>query len=324
MVTIDGLICSRMDRTAILDTLAGGIDCVTVTCGFWEDATESMDAVVRWGELVTANSDVATLVRHPADIDRAARDGRLAIILGFQNSAFLQGRLGFVELFKKMDVHVAQLTYNTQNDVGGSCYEPQDSGLTRFGLEVVEEMNRVGMVIDLSHVGDRTSLEAIENSGRGVAITHANPRSLVDHPRNKPDDVLRALEKNGGMLGVTTYHNITRGYHGSVDEWAGMVARTVDLIGVGCVGIGTDLNQGGDDGYRRWMRNGRWSRREQHGAALGTPVQGRGWYDAPGSHREILPALLRRGFDEQEADQLLGGNWRRFYDENLLPAGVSA
>ena len=324
MVTIDSLICSRMDREAILDTLAGGIDCVTVTCGFWEDATESMDAVVRWGELIAENSDVATLVRHPDDIDRAAADGKLAIVLGFQNSAFLQGRLGFVELFKKMDVHVAQLTYNTQNDIGGSCYEPEDSGLTRFGREVVGEMNRVGMIVDVSHVGERTSLETIENSERGVAITHANARSLVDHPRNKSDEVLRALEKNGGMLGVTVYHNITRGFHETVDEWTEMVARTADLVGVPCVGIGTDLNQNGDERYLRWMRNGRWSRKEQKGAGLGAPVTRRSWYKDPRSHREVLPALLRRGFDEQEAAQILGGNWRRFYEENLPPVGGSS
>ena len=321
MVTIDSLICSRMDRRAIEDTLAGGIDCVTVTCGFWEDATESMDAVVRWGELVTDNADLAVLVREPGDIDRAAADGKLAILLGFQNSSFLQGRLGYVELFKKMDVHVAQLTYNVQNDVGGSCYEPADSGLTRYGREVVAEMNRVGMVVDLSHVGNRTSLEAIEASERGVAITHANPQSLVDHPRNKSDDVLRALQKNRGVLGVTMYHNITRGYHETIDQWSEMVARTVDLIGVDCVGIGTDHNQHGDEGYLRWMRNGRWSRQEQKGAGLGPPPARRSWYTTPLSHREVLPALLRRGFDEREAGQILGGNWHRFYAQNLTPAG---
>ena len=320
MLTIDSLICSRMDREAIDMTRRGGIDCVTVTCGFWEDATESMDSIVRWRELLEENADIATLVQTPNDIETARQSGRLAVVLGFQNSSFLQGRLGYVELFKLMDVHVAQLTYNIQNDIGGSCYDPHDSGLTRFGAEVVEEMNRVGMIIDCSHVGDRTTLDAIEASRQPIAITHANPRSLIDHPRNKSDAVLQALRETNGMLGVTMYHNITRGYHETVDEWARMVARTVELVGIDCVGVGTDTNTHGSPEYLRWMRSGRWSRRAQTGATVASagPLAP-SWYRSPEDHTNIEEALRRTGFDESSTAKVLGRNWLDFYEKSMKP-----
>lgn len=316
---LDSLICSRLDRQGLQDLVDGGVRCATVTCGFWEDATESMDSLVTWHRLIAENQDLAGLGSSAAEIEAIAADGRVAIILGFQNSAFLQGRLGYVEMFHKMGVRVAQLTYNIQNDIGGSCYDPEDAGLTRYGIEVVEEMNRVGMVVDLSHVGNRTSLEAIRASDKPVAVTHANCWDLVEHPRNKPAQVLKELAERGGMLGLTTYHNITRGYNATSDDWATMVAKTADLIGVEHLGIGTDDNQGGDkQQYLNWMRKGRWSFRKQEGASVGPGVAGSTkteWYQGPGDFPVFGPALRRVGFSEEETSGILWGNWNRFYKE---------
>ncbi|KPN18179.1 dipeptidase [Arthrobacter sp. Edens01] len=317
---LDSLICSRLDRDGLKGLVDGGVRCVTVTCGFWEDATESMDSLVSWHRLIADNSDLAGLVVSPADVDAIAGQGRVAIILGFQNSAFLQGRLGYVEMFHKMGVRVAQLTYNIQNDVGSSCYDPEDAGLSRFGEEVVGEMNRVGMVVDLSHVGNRTSLDAIQASTKPVAVTHANCSDLVDHPRNKPAHILKELAGRGGMVGLTVYHNITRGYNGSPDQWASMVAKTVDLIGVDHVGIGTDDNQGGDPAFLTWMRNGRWSFREQLGASVGPTFPRSGktdWYKGPEDFHVFGSALRGVGFSEDETCKILWGNWNRFYKEAM-------
>lgn len=315
---LDSLICSRLDRAGLQDLVDGGVRCATVTCGFWEDATESMDSLVNWHRLIAENPDLAGLGTSPAEIEAISAQGRVAIILGFQNSAFLQGRLGYVEMFHRMGVRVAQLTYNIQNDIGGSCYDPEDAGLTRFGEEVVGEMNRVGMVVDLSHVGNRTSLEAIQASAKPVAVTHANCSDLVEHPRNKPAHILKELAARGGMVGLTTYHNITRGYNGSPDEWATMVARTAELIGAESIGIGTDDNQGGDASYLAWMRNGRWSFRTQQGASVG-PGLATGtkteWYRGPGDFQVFGPALRRVGFSDEETGNILWGNWNRFYKE---------
>jgi membrane dipeptidase len=318
---LDSLICSRLDRQGLQDLVDGGVRAATVTCGFWEDATESMDSLVRWQRLITENSDLAGIGTSAGEIDRISAEGRVAIVLGFQNSAFLQGRLGYVDLFHQMGVRVAQLTYNIQNDVGGSCYDPKDSGLTRFGEEVVAEMNRVGMVIDLSHVGNRTSLEAVRLSEKPVAVTHANCSDLVDHPRNKPAALLKEVAERRGMVGLTVYHNITRGYNASPDHWAGMVAKTAELIGTEHIGIGTDDNQGGDAGYLAWMRNGRWSHREQRGASIAAgsePVQKTNWYRRPADFEVFGPALRRAGFSEEETSGILWDNWMRFYKEVLV------
>ncbi|MFC5744255.1 dipeptidase [Actinomadura rugatobispora] len=321
---IDGLNCSRMTRDQLVTLRRARIGAVTTTCGFWEDATESLDAVAKWRHFAEDNADLVGIARTAADIRALAAEGRTALLLGFQNSSMLQGRLAYVDFFAEIGVRVVQLTYNIQNDVGGSCYEPVDSGLTRFGHEVVERMNRAGMVIDLSHVGNRTSLDAIAASGRPVAITHANCSDITDHPRNKPRAVLEAMAEGGGVIGVTTYHNLTRGFIETPAAWSEMVARTVDIAGIAHVGIGTDANVGGTDEYRAWMRSGRWSRRPQQGAGLATGAPSSGppaWFGGPGDFPVLDEALRARGFSADETAQLMGGNWLRFYDEVLgVPA----
>ena len=315
---IDSLICSRLDRRGIEEIRAGGVDVVTVTCGFWEDTNESLDSIVRWRELIAENNDIAKIVTTVAEMKEARKQGQLGIVLGFQNSSFLQGRLGYVELFANLGVRVAQLTYNIQNDIGGSCYDPHDSGLTRFGQEVIAEMNRHGMVIDVSHVGNRTSLEAIHESSLPIAATHANIYDLIQHPRNKPLDVLKPLAARGGMIGLTTYHNLTRGYIASPEDWAEMVARSADMLGIDCIGIGTDANQRGTDEYREWMRKGRWSRRPQIGASPPPgvqPSQRPEWFQGPQHFNRLGEALLARGFSPEECGKVLGGNWSRFYEK---------
>src|SRR5262249_30845667 len=163
-------------------------------------------------------------VRTAAEVRRAIADGRTAIILGSQNSELLGGRIAFVELFADMGIRAIQLTYNNQNSLGGSCYEAEDSGLARFGREVIREMKRVGLLVDLSHVGNRTTLDAIKCSEKPVAVTHANADSLFPHKRNKTDDVLHALRDNGGVIGCATYRNITGDHYcSSVDAWCEMV-----------------------------------------------------------------------------------------------------
>lgn len=315
-MNVDSLICSRLDRRGIEEIRAGGVDAVTVTCGFWEDAIESLDAVVSWRELAEANSDIAQIVASAADMREARAAGRLGIVLGFQNSSFLQGRLGFVEVFADLGVRVAQLTYNIQNDIGGSCYDPHDSGLSRFGAEVVGEMNRTGMVIDLSHVGNRTSLDAVHASSMPVAVTHANIFELVEHPRNKPLEVLRPLVERGGVIGLTTYHNLTRGRIATPELWSEMVARSIDLLGLTAVGIGTDANQRGTDEYREWMRRGRWSRQPQLGASPPpgvAPSERPDWFSGPQDFGRLGAALEARGLGREERELVLGGNWMNFY-----------
>jgi membrane dipeptidase len=324
MTFVDGLQCGRFDERVLRDLRAGGVDCVTVTCAFWEDAGEALDALGRWRELEREFAGLIAIARSVDDVRRAADDGRTAIVLGFQNSSPFEGRISYVELFAELGVRVAQLTYNNQNEAGGSCYEPRDSGLARFGRELVREMNAVGMLIDLSHVGDRTSLDAIEASDMPVAISHANPSSLVPHRRNKSDAVLEALAERDGVLGCALYPNITGRYGRSAASWAELIARAVDLMGIDHVGIGTDLPHHLTQADLDWMRMGRWTRQADFGAGSAAnpgvnaaPI----WLESPRHFPRIGTALRAQGFDQLEIDKVTGGNWLRLYESVWQPVG---
>jgi microsomal dipeptidase-like Zn-dependent dipeptidase len=314
---IDALQCGHFNREVFEDLRANGYTCVTPTLGFWEGTLESMDSLGRWRDMERECADIVLIARKSADIRRADEEGKLAVVLGYQNSNLFEDRLAYVELFADMGVRVVQLTYNNQNELGGSCYEQQDSGLARFGREVVREMNRVGIVVDCSHVGDRTTLDAIEWSHKPVAITHANARSIFDHKRNKSDAVLRALVENGGVIGCVAYRNITpQDACTTVDAWCEMVARTVDITSIDTVGIGTDFSHNTGQPDLDWMRKGRWTRSVQYGAGSAanpgkTPKPD--WLKSAGSLNTVHDGLRRVGFSPEEVHKLTAGNWLRLY-----------
>ncbi|WP_162493455.1 dipeptidase [Agromyces aureus] len=317
---IDGLQCGRYDRESLADLRDAGVGAVTITASFWESSLETMDALATWNDLVRENDDVALLVRTAEDIDAAHASNRVGIVLGTQNASLFDDRLGFVEHFWNMGVRVVQLTYNTQNAIGGSCYEPVDSGLSRFGREIVTEMNRLGMVVDLSHVGDITGVDAIEHSTRPVAINHANAASLYAHPRNKGDRVLDALVAHGGVLGVCTYNNIAGDYARDVRGAAELVVRHVEKLGVEHVAFGSDMSPGAPEDDVQWMRKGRWTRSDQQGAVLAdAPPPPEEWMDSPAKIGELASYLVESGLlGAVETDAVFSGNWLRIYREGFV------
>ncbi|MDQ2140493.1 membrane dipeptidase [Alcaligenaceae bacterium A4P071] len=314
---IDGLQCGYFDRDVFERLKKGNVGCVTPTLGFWEGAVPSLESIDAWRQLVRANEDLVGIATTAAQIEALVAQGKVAILLGFQNANLLEGHIGFVELFADLGVRVIQLTYNNQNELGGSCYEEHDSGLARFGKEVIREMNRCGVVIDLSHVGNRTSREAIEHSTQPVAITHANPDSVYPHKRNKTDDVLHALRANGGVIGCAAYRNISGDeFCSTVDKWCELVARTVDIAGIDHVGIGTDKSHGTTQRDLDWMRKGNWTRGTDFGAgSAARPGKAAppDWFKAVEDLGNVEPALARVGFNAEEVRQLTHGNWLRLY-----------
>ncbi|GKX35387.1 MAG: dipeptidase [Rhizobiaceae bacterium MnEN-MB40S] len=323
---IDGLQCGHFDRAAFESLRKGGVAGVVVTCGFWEGAVESLDSLARWRDLLRDNADIAGIATTPADIVRFAGEGRLAIILGYQNSNLFEGRIRFVELFAELGVRVVQLTYNNQNELGSSCYEAEDGGLARFGREVILEMNRAGMLVDCSHVGNRTTLDAIEASEKPIAVTHANAQSLFDHRRNKSDDVIRALGETGGVIGCATYRNITGDdYCKTVEAWCGMVARTAEIGGVDAVAIGTDRSHNFTAPDYAWMRQGRWTRGVDYGAASAArpgkapPPE---WFQDVEDMRVIPDGLRAVGFAEEEVDKITHKNWMRLYEATFRKPSI--
>ena len=316
---IDGLQCGHFTREVFQELRKADVGCVTVTCGFWEGTVESLDSLARWRDLAAVNSDLVSIATNDDEIRTTAKSGRTALLLGFQNSNLLEGRIRFVELYAELGVRVIQLTYNNQNELGGSCYEEEDSGLARFGREVIREMNRTGILVDLSHVGNRTTLEAIKWSEKPVAVTHANADRLFAHKRNKTDDVLKALAEKGGVLGCATYRNITGDeYCSTLQAWCGMVARTVDIMGIDHVAIGTDRSHNHTPRDYDWMRMGRWTRGVDYGAA--SPAKpGKApppeWF-VEIHHLNRIPEGLRQvGFSADEVERIISGNWLRLYND---------
>ena len=316
---IDGLQCGHFSRDVFQELRQADIGCVTVTCGFWEDTVESLDSLGRWRDLVKENADLVGMAHSAAEIRDVVASGRTALLMGYQNSDLFGDRIRLVEMFAELGVRVVQLTYNNQNSLGGSCYEEEDSGLARFGREVIRELNRTGILIDLSHVGDRTSLDAIRYSEKPVAITHANLKSLFEHKRNKSDDVIRALREQGGVIGCATYRNITGDeYCGSVEKWCEMVARTVDLAGIDHVAVGTDRSHNFTKPDYDWMRMGRWTRGVDLGASSpsrpgkATPPD---WLIDVRDIGKIEGGLSAVGFSKDEVAAIAHSNWLRLYTE---------
>jgi membrane dipeptidase len=318
---IDALQCGHFNRGVLEDLRKAGVTCVTSTLGFWETAIEAMDSIAWWRDLERENADIMAIARTAKGIEAVHAEGLIAVVLGFQNATLFDSRIHFVELFADLGIRVVQLTYNNQNDFGGSCYESHDSGLSRFGRELVHEMNRAGILVDLSHVGNRTTLDAIRYSKKPVAVTHANPDSVFAHKRNKTDDVIHALKDNGGVIGCACYRNITGDeYCLTVDKWCELVARTVEIAGIDHVGIGTDRSHNHGTADYDWMRKGRWTRGVDYGAGSAArpgKVPPADWLMDLSGLGTVPGGLARAGFSPAEVDKITHKNWLRVYADTF-------
>ena len=258
------------------------------------------------------------------DVRRAKKDGRTAIIFGFQNPSPIEDDIGLGKICHMLGVRFMQLTYNNQSLLATGCYETEDSGVTRMGREVIKEMNRVGLVVDMSHSAERSTLEAISLSERPIAITHANPNFWHPAKRNKSDEILRTLGESGGMLGVSLYpHHLKDKSNCSLDSFCEMIARTAELMGVSQIGIGSDLCQDQPDSVVEWMRVGRWTKDIDYGegsaANAGFPPMP-SWFQDNRHFDAIATGLHKQGLSQSDEAGIIGNNWFNFYDASYGPA----
>ncbi len=321
LIVIDGQQINRWDDEVIAEQRRGGVTCLNATCSVWEDAREAIANIAAWYRRVRLNGQHLRIVANADDIRNAKQQGKLGVMLGFQNASPFEDDLSLVEVFYRLGVRVVQLTYNIQNLLGSSCYDPVDNGLTRFGQGVVREMNRLGMLVDLSHVGERTSRDAIEFSDRPVAITHANPSWMCDVARNKSDALLQVLAEHGGVIGCTAYPPFIGGREKTLDDFCAMVERLVEQIGIEHVAIGTDLTRKCISEDLSWLRNGRW-RFPEPGQRLEWP-EWPDWFRSAADFPNITEGLMRRGFSRDHVSAVMGGNWLRLFDETLGADAVS-
>ena len=302
----------------------GGVDAVHVTIAYHENFRETVLNFEAWNRWFELYPDLIIKGSSASDVDRAKVDGKTAIFFGFQNPSPIEDDIGLVEIVHTLGARFMQLTYNNQSLLATGCYEDDDTGITRMGRQVIKEMNRVGLVVDMSHSADRSTIEAADISERPIAITHGNPHDWHPALRNKRDDVIRAVTSNGGMLGFSLYpHHLKDGSNCTLQSFCEAMARTADKFGTDKIGIGSDLCQDQPDSVVEWMRVGRWSKEIDYGegsaANPGFPPQP-DWFRDNRDFGNIEHGLRGTGMSDDEVAGIMGGNWYRFYAENFGPA----
>ena len=320
---IDGLQYANWSEKIFRQMRQGGVDAVHVTIAYHETFRETVLNFEAWNRRFEQFPDLIMKGRWAGDIRAAKETGRTAIFFGFQNPSPMEDDIGLVEILHDLGARFMQLTYNNQSLLATGCYEAEDSGLTRMGRQVVAEMNRVGLIIDMSHSAERSTLEAIEHSARPIAITHANPAFWAPALRNKSNDVLRALAQSGGMLGFSMYpHHLKDKSACTLQSFCEMIARTADLMGAEHLGIGSDLCQDQPDSVVEWMRVGRWTKEIDYGegsaSAPGFPPMPE-WFRDNRDFGNVESGLREVGFSDAEIAGIMGDNWYRFFEANFTP-----
>ncbi|MDH2299340.1 MULTISPECIES: dipeptidase [Cobetia] len=313
MLTIDGLQYSNWSREIFEQMREGGLDAVHATLVYHETTRETLSRLGEWNRRFEAWPDLIMPVHVPQDIAVAQASGRVGIILGAQNCSPIEDDIDMVEVMRDLGLMIMQLTYNNQSLLACGCYEAEDSGITRFGRQVIREMNRVGMVIDMSHSAERSTLEAIEISERPVIISHANPESFHPAKRNKSDKVLKAIAESDGLLGFSAYpFHLRNGSDCTLTEYCEMIARTADLMGIEHLGIGTDLCQNQPVSILEWMRNGRWSKDMDYGEGSASNAdwpRPLSWLRDSRDFPNLIAGLRKVGMSEDEVAGIMGKNW---------------
>jgi len=321
---IDCLQYANWSEAIFRQMRAGGVDAVHVTIAYHETFRETVLNIEKWNRWFERFPELIFQGRTGADVRCARETGRTAIFFGFQNPSPIEDDIGLVEVCHTLGARFMQLSYNNQSLLATGCYEAEDPGITRMGRQVIKEMNRVGMVIDMSHSAERSTLEAIEISERPIAITHANPAFWHPALRNKSDDVLRALSQSEGMLGFSVYPHHLKGKSAcTIQSFCEMIARTAELIGPERIGIGSDLCQDQPDSVVEWMRVGRWTKEIDYGegsaADAGFPPMPE-WFHDNRDFGNVAKRLRAVGMSDAEVAGVMGGNWLRFFDASFGPA----
>ena len=307
LIVFDGLIVSNFDRSIYEDMRRGGITAANCTCSVWENFPDTMRNMAKLRKDFVTHSDIISQVYTVQDIHDAKAQGKTGIVLGWQNTSGLEDRIEYLELFYRLGLRIVQLTYNTQNFVGSGCYECVDSGLSDFGRDVLGEMNSLGILCDLSHVGPKTSMEAIVASKKRVAYSHCLPAGLKAHPRNKTDEQLRFIAEHDGFVGVTMFPPFLKnGPKSDVSDYVEAIEYVVNIVGEDAVGIGTDFTQGHGAPFFEWISRDKGTGRQL--TDLGEIVNPAGMREI-GDFPNLTEAMVKRGWSTSRIEKVMGRNW---------------
>lgn len=318
---IDGLQYANWSEKIFRQMRTGGVDAVHVTISYHENFRETVLNMEQWNRWFQQFPDLIFHGLWGSDVALARETGRTAIFFGFQNPAPIEDDIDLVQILHSLGARFMQLTYNNQSLLATGCYEAEDPGITRMGKQVIKEMNRVGMVVDMSHSADRSTIEAADISERPIVVSHANPHEWQLALRNKREEVIRAVTSNGGMLGFSMYpHHLKGKGDCTLQEFCEMIARTAEKYGAEHLGLGSDLCQDQPDSVVEWMRVGRWSKEIDYGEGTkdnaGFPPMP-SWFGDNRDFGNIRDGLRATGLSAGEVDGIMGDNWHRFFSENF-------
>lgn len=284
-----------------------GVNYLSIDVGFdlmsWQDTVRTLAAFRRW---INAHPEHYTLVTSADEVLQAKAQGKLGITFDLEGMNALDGRIEMVEFYHHLGVRQMLFAYNRNNLAGGGCHD-DDSGLTGFGRQVIDEMNRLGMFVDVTHCGHRTTMDVMQYSDRPVIFSHSNPKALCGHGRNITDDQIRACAKTGGIVGIVGLSKFLGDDKPSSDSLANHVEYLLEVAGPAHVGIGLDfafpVDMAGIDEILA-ANPQFWPTSEGYGT---TPTV----YAQPAQLAEMTEILLRRGHAEETVRGVLGGNFLR-------------
>ena len=293
------------------------LDAVHVTIAYHENFDEVKKNIQVWNKHFKDNKDLIFHGKTSKDIEKARQEKKTAIFFGFQNCSPIGDDIMLIEKVYDLGARFMQLTYNNQSLLATGCYEKNDSGVTRMGKDVIKEMNRLGLVVDMSHSAEKSTFDAIEISSKPIAITHANPSFWFAAKRNKSNELLKALADSKGMMGLSLYpHHLKDKSNCTLESFCEMAAKTAELIGVKHIGIGSDLCIGHPNSIVEWMRNGKWTKTKDFGEGSSSnpnfPKQPK-WFEDARGFKNLEHGLKKVGFQETEVNDILGNNWYNFY-----------
>jgi membrane dipeptidase len=298
----------------------GGVDVLQVTLGAIEMNMHGWDAslrdVARWRRRAAIGGDLE-VCESPAALREAHAAGRMGVMLGLQDTLQVGSDLGRLEMLRTLGVRVVQLTYNRRNLVGDGCTERDPAGISRFGVELIKELNQLGIVVDVSHCGDATTLDALDLSDRPIAFTHTACRAVYDHPRAKTDEQLRNLAEQQGYVGIVAVPFFLKAADPGIPDVVDHIAHAAEIVGVENVGVGTDWGFWTTD-WPAELRSatmrafrGAGGFRPEDGLELGI---GLGPFVEWGDRLHLTRGLVEGGFSDDEITGLLGDNWLRYLE----------
>lgn len=309
-----------LDEAMVENARTSGITAMNVTVSAG-NTTSTLGRMSPWFANVERWPDVFRMVRSADQLRDAKETERVGIVLGFQDTTPYEGDLSRIGVFHDLGVRVVQLTYNVRNLVGDGCLEPGNAGLSAYGHQVVERLNELGSIVDLSHCGQRTTAEGIEASTAPVGITHTGCNAVQRHPRSKDDAELRAAADGGGVVGIYLMPFLTPGRVPTADDVVAHIEHALNICGEDHVGIGSDLSITPIDGSDEYWTKHREFVSRRIAAGVAAPAEDPDvLFTVPdlNSHRRmelIADALSARGHHDGVIEKVIGGNWVRLSEE---------